>query len=307
MNRNVIIAASVGAGVLAIGGIAWVMCDPRIQTPFSVNGPHSEPAARTPAIVGRPMSSSEVIEAIIAVHERKRAQGHPGAKYHEGTPPANAREVPILPLQWTPLTPEHARIGRGTRLAPKKASNVRGLMTLCLNATRELLAASGRADEDPRAQMCLTMIETLWDLDLWGANVGNRKSLPYATAESLRAGRAWTTNPNASHLWCLRDGYGSFDLYPGFPDLVTGFREEKRFFESTRAANGALMYPGVLEAYRRGDLEGCVEARRRMHQGPNASMPLSGVYSPAPWATKEAECRGYWRIGERLCGADWRR
>lgn len=196
--------------------------------------------------------------------------------------PAGAREVPLFPSG--PRTPFPG--GTGTRL-----STDGGAFREFLAFARQVLRDSGRSDEDVRCTAWLWIKETGWGRACYGYNCGNRKATAstYGSPESIVAGRVWTTRQGATGVYPLIDRINSFDVYNTFGDWAGSARDELALFNWSN-------YAGVLAGYRAGELEGLLAAQTAMRRG---------GYSGGLLATQLAECRWYWRIGERLAGAGW--
>lgn len=201
-----------------------------------------------------------------------------GTRFHPLPAPEGAKRVPIVGLVRTTISQDPSTpyiYGRAFR----------GAFEYLKAAMRE----AGRGDEDARAVLFLHALETGWFRCCYNWNLGNRKVRPHCDPAMIREGYVYTTNQNTDCVYILRDQARSIDFYPGYVSLASGLREEKAFFERYPA------YHGVIDAYRRGGVEGCIEA--------SAIMQRAG-YSPRDPA-REAEIRGYWRRcgGGRL--EDW--
>lgn len=210
--------------------------------------------------------------------------------------PANAREVPVVVPRRTPIT--------GRRINGARRDDVLAF----LDALRRELQRAGRGDEDVRCNALLYANETAWNNACYGWNGGNVKaqttvfyplrgrSIEQCADAISREQRVYTTNPTASEIFLLVDRVNSLDGYAGYETCEAFLRRQK---DVTFGRN----YPGVLSGYRRGGLEGLIEAERAM----GGENPGRLIYSGAPAAARELQARAYWNRMNRLLGNSFTR
>lgn len=255
---------------------------------------------------GTPEAANDLVERVTSVVLAPRGADASDIERYANSPrewsaipasglPQGARKVAIKGRRWTSLAPSVARWPTYANGKRKKFWEDRALFAAVLRDMRAALRGSGRGDEDVRCVLWLHALETGYGQSCWDYNFGNRKTRPYASRELiLRERSVYTTNPHADGVFLLVDRVRSFDSYPTFGTMAAGLADEKRFFETSRG-NGRG-YAGVLPGYRQGGLEGLKAARVAQH---------NGGYSPGDLAAKLRACESWWRMGERILGAEW--
>ncbi len=221
-----------------------------------------------------------------------RLAGRP--KWTAYTGQVGLRAVPIRECVRTPFASGQTR----SVISISRNADAARFFAEALRNTADALAACGRGEEDPRCTFWLHCQETGGGMRCWNNNRGNRKITPRATRESITGSQTvYVENPNCSHVWLLLDNAASFDAYPGYDNPEQQFIDEKRYFD----AHAHDLYPGLLDAYRRGGITGCVEAERIRWRG-NYSGDAD---NPGAWPFKERDNRSYWAYGAVAGGAFW--
>ncbi len=270
MEQATKIAIGVGTSVVVLGGFIFF---------WRFNGVESPAIPRVTPYVPR-MTREEILE-FLATHQGNNWNAYNGQ--------SGAREIPITIATKTPLS---GYTGRS-----------RESMLAFLSATREAIHGTPYEGCDPRCILWLWCLESGYFRGAWNWNLGNVKAKPYATPESIRQQRAWTTTTHAVNgVYPLRDRAvpPSVDLYFSFDSLRAYVNYEAALFSQTRFSGN------VIGGYRTGGLEGCLAARAAQHAGNYAGDIGTPAHAPRGivWA---ADVRAYWAAGERLCGAQWSR
>lgn len=207
-----------------------------------------------------------------------------------GPIPDNARRIPIVDRRRTPIVPLDNR-----QTTPRGAA-------VYFEAMRRLLGDSGRGSEDVRCAGLLTAIESAWGKTAWNHNINNVKAQGSIYAESkqsiLESRQVWTTNQEATEIYLLIDRVNSLDAYHGYSDFSTYFRRSKMLLQR--------VYPGVIEAWERGELDGLLAGERIL--GGEAINGRSGPRYSASFAIQRvATARWFWSRFSMIMGEGWRR
>lgn len=185
---------------------------------------------------------------------------------------ADARIVPIVPINSTPLVP-HASENDGASQAA---------------ALKRFAAAWKGVDSaiDPRCGYCLFVKESGWSGN--GShhfNSFNMKcaSVIYGTPELIRERKIWSGVREAVGIYLVVDRVNSFDAYTAFASHESYAKYAHRVLSRS--------YSRTIEGWRAGGLEGLVEAEKALARGD---------WSGATESARETGARAYWARMSRL-------
>lgn len=257
-------AVAVGAAVAGAGGVALAL---------NTNNPVRTAVREARNPPGPPTAATLARFAGTTKYQRAASQ------------PPGMHAIPIVGRARTLMVPQQPTAS-GRYL---KAYATRTLCVETLRKIKEALVAAGRADEDARCVAMLWSVESGHFVNEFGWNIGNIKTRSVAGNPGLITGsppQMWTSNPNATGVMIVVDGVRSIDAYYSFASLADYCRHQYLLFNSGH-------YPGVLDGYRRGGIEGLTAAARALS---------AGGYSPSPAAVRAAEHRWIWNLYQQRCG-----